>query len=53
MSEIEGGYLRSLGEGLWNLDERQLELQVDGILHLPAVRSSKCARPPIAPIPWW
>jgi PAS domain S-box-containing protein len=38
MSEIEGGYLRSLGEGLWNLDERQLELQVDGILHLPAIR---------------
>jgi PAS domain S-box-containing protein len=38
MSEIESGYLRSLGEGLWNLDERQLELQVDGILHLPAIR---------------
>ncbi len=38
MSEIEGSYLRSLGEGLWNLDERQLELQVDGILHLPAIR---------------
>ena len=38
MSEIEGSYLPSLGEGLWNLDARQLELQVDGILHLPAIR---------------
>ena len=38
MSEIEGSYLRSLGEGLWNLDARQLELQVDGILRLPAIR---------------
>src|SRR3984893_4193576 len=38
MSEIEGSYLRSLGEGLWTLDLGQLELQVDGILHLPAIR---------------
>ena len=38
MSEIESGYVQSLGEGLWNLDRRQLELQVDGILRLPAIR---------------
>jgi hypothetical protein len=38
MSEIEGSYLQSLGEGLWNLDRRQLELQVEGILRLPAIR---------------
>jgi len=38
MSEIAGSYLRSLGEGLWNLDARQLELQVGGILRLPAIR---------------
>jgi PAS domain S-box-containing protein len=38
MSEIESGYIQSLGEGLWNLDRRQLELQVDGILRLPAIR---------------
>src|SRR5258708_4726868 len=36
MSAIERSYLPSLGEGLWNLDAQQLELQVDGILHLPA-----------------
>src|SRR5271166_5102888 len=34
MSEIAGSYLRSLGEGLWNLDARQL----GGILRLPAIR---------------
>jgi signal transduction histidine kinase len=38
ISEIEGSYRRSLGEGLWNLDAPQLELQVDGILHLPDIR---------------
>jgi PAS domain S-box-containing protein len=38
MSAIERSYLPSLGEGLWNLDARQLELQVNGILHLPAIR---------------
>jgi PAS domain S-box-containing protein len=38
ISEIEGSYLQSLGEGLWNLDSRQLELQIEGILRLPAIR---------------
>jgi signal transduction histidine kinase len=38
ISEIERSYRPSLGEGLWNLDARQLELQVDGILHLPGIR---------------
>src|SRR5215813_12414200 len=38
LSEIEGSYLQSLGEGLWNLDRRQIELQIEGILRLPAMR---------------
>jgi len=38
MSEIEGSYLQSLGESLWNLDSRQIELQIEGILRLPAMR---------------
>ena len=38
MSEIADGARQSLGEGLWNLDRRQLALQIDGILRLPAVR---------------
>jgi PAS domain S-box-containing protein len=38
MAEIAGSYRQSLGEGLWNLDRRQLELQIEGILRLPGVR---------------
>ena len=35
---ISASYHQSLAEGLWNLDRRQLELQIEGILRLPAVR---------------
>ena len=38
MAEIEGSYLQSLGGSLWNLDRRQIELQIEGILRLPAMR---------------
>src|SRR4029453_16231427 len=38
LSEIEGSYLQSLSEALWNLDSRQIELQIEGILRLPAMR---------------
>jgi PAS domain S-box-containing protein len=38
IAEIAGSYSQSLGEGLWNLDRRQLELQIEGILRLPAIR---------------
>jgi PAS domain S-box-containing protein len=38
MAEIADSYGHSLGEGLWNFDRRQLELQIEGILRLPAVR---------------
>src|SRR6266852_1184881 len=38
LSEIEGSYLQSLGGSLWNLDRRQIELQIEGILRLPAIR---------------
>src|SRR5215475_2712389 len=38
LSEIEGSYLQSLSEGLWNLDSRQIELLIEGILRLPAIR---------------
>ena len=38
IAAIEGSYRRSLGQGLWNLDGPQLELQVDGILHQPGIR---------------
>ena len=38
ITAAEGSYRRSLGQGLWNLDAPQLELQVDGILQLPGIR---------------
>jgi C4-dicarboxylate-specific signal transduction histidine kinase len=38
MSEIDSGYRRSLAEGLWRMDTRQLQLQVEGILRLPDIR---------------
>jgi PAS domain S-box-containing protein len=37
MSEIDSVYSRSLGDGLWRLDTRQLRFQVEGILHLPDI----------------
>jgi len=40
-SRLEGigeTYLDSLAEGLWNLDERQLRLQLDALLRLPDIR---------------
>jgi PAS domain S-box-containing protein len=37
MSEIDSGYGRSLGEGLWRLDARQIRLQAEGILRLPDI----------------
>jgi PAS domain S-box-containing protein len=37
MSEIDSGYRRSLGEGLWRVDRLQLQLQVEGIFHLPDI----------------
>jgi signal transduction histidine kinase len=38
MSEIDSSYSPSLGEGLWRLDARQLQLQVEGVLRLPDIR---------------
>jgi signal transduction histidine kinase/CheY-like chemotaxis protein len=38
LAEIDGSYRGSLGEALWRLDRPQLELQLDGILHLPDIR---------------
>lgn len=38
MSEIDSSYRQSLSEGLWEMDARQLQLQVEGILRLPNIR---------------
>jgi PAS domain S-box-containing protein len=39
LDEIGRGYLGSIGESLWNLDQNQLELQLNGILRLPDVEA--------------
>jgi hypothetical protein len=41
LDEIGRSYLGSIGESLWNLDQNQLELQLNGILRLPDVRPSR------------
>lgn len=38
LEQIESGYLASISASLWNLDNKQLELLMDGILHLPDIR---------------
>jgi PAS domain S-box-containing protein len=37
-NEIEQGYASGLGNALWALDSRQLQDQLDGMLHLPLIR---------------
>jgi PAS domain S-box-containing protein len=37
-NEIEEGYASGLGSALWALDSRQLQDQLDGMLHLPLIR---------------
>ncbi len=37
LAEVEQGYLDSLAESLWQLDRKQLELQLNGITSLPEV----------------
>ncbi|TPQ34863.1 hybrid sensor histidine kinase/response regulator [Bradyrhizobium guangdongense] len=39
LDEIGRSYLGSLGESLWNLDQNQIRLQLNGILRLPDIRS--------------
>ncbi|MGO8919219.1 MAG: ATP-binding protein [Stellaceae bacterium] len=39
--EIERSYLGSLGEGLWNLDQQQLALQLQGVLRLPDIAAAE------------
>ena len=47
LNQIGESYLGSLAEGLWNLDENQLRLQLSGILRLPDIRAveMKASRP--------
>lgn len=39
LNDIENSYLASISSSLWNLDIKQLELQMDGIKHLPDIKT--------------
>ena len=39
LNQIGGSYLASLAEGLWTFEQKQLQLQLEGIARLPAVRA--------------
>ncbi|MBB4360258.1 PAS domain S-box-containing protein [Bradyrhizobium sp. CIR18] len=41
LEEIGRSTTGSLGESLWNLDQNQLKLQLDGILRLPDIRAAE------------
>lgn len=38
LTVVEQGYASGLGNALWALDSRQLQDQLDGMLHLPLIR---------------
>ncbi len=39
MEDVRRSYLASLSEGLWRMDEQQLQLQLDGLLRLSDIRA--------------
>ena len=39
LDEVETSYLKSIQASLWNMDIRQLELQLEGIMRLPDMRA--------------
>jgi PAS domain S-box-containing protein len=41
LDEVGRSTTGSLGESLWNLDQNQLKLQLDGILRLPSMRAAE------------
>lgn len=41
LEEVGRSTTGSLGESLWNLDQNQLKLQLDGILRLPSMRAAE------------
>lgn len=39
LNDIRGSYIGSISASLWNLDIQQLELQLEGIKHLPDIKA--------------
>ncbi|HEY3149735.1 MAG TPA: ATP-binding protein [Dongiaceae bacterium] len=51
LAEIEHAYLPSIAESLWELDERQIALQLEGILRLPDMRAAEVREATDRPAP--
>src|SRR5262245_49411416 len=51
LAQIEHAYLPSIGESLWELDERQIALQLEGILRLPDMRVAEVREATDRPAP--
>jgi hypothetical protein len=51
LGEIEKGYRNSLAEGLWQLDRKQLQLQIEGIASLPDVSYAQVSEASAAAAP--
>ena len=49
LDEIQRSYLDSMGDSLWHLDRTQLQLEIDGILRLPDMRSVEVREKSTAP----
>lgn len=49
LDEIRRSYLDSIGDSLWHLDRTQLQLEIDGILRLPDMRSVEVREASAAP----
>lgn len=49
LDEIQRSYLDSMGDSLWHLDRTQLQLEIDGILRLPDMRSVEVRENSTAP----
>lgn len=47
LSDVESSYLASVGASLWNLDVDQLQLQLEGIRHLPDVEAAAIRENPL------
>jgi Periplasmic sensor domain found in signal transduction proteins len=51
LAEIEHAYLPRIAESLWELDERQIALHLEGILRLPDMRAAEVREATDRPAP--
>ncbi|GAB2174550.1 ATP-binding protein [Dongia sp. agr-C8] len=51
LDEIGAGYTGALAEGLWNVDARQIQAELDGILRLPTITHAEVSESGVAASP--